>query len=222
MHCVECGQHSVFRAHRSSEIFWQNVQNEIVLKRLECSRDHMHQAMFLFRVHGDTVTKIGQWPSSADIDLPDFKKYLPVLGKIRHRELVRGLGLASNGVGAGAFVYLRRVFEGLIGEAADVARKKTGWDEPTYIGARMEERIKLPADYLPEFIVQNRCLYGIMSIGVHTLTDEQCLEALPTVQLAIELILDEALERHLKQAKIDQANKSISQLQAAARAVGAD
>ena len=66
--------------------------------------------------------------------------------------------------------------------------------------------------HLPEFLVENRKLYGIMSVGVHTLSEAECLAAFPVVRIGIDLILDEHLERHAREKKITEASKKISLL----------
>jgi hypothetical protein len=66
--------------------------------------------------------------------------------------------------------------------------------------------------HLPTFLVENRSLYSIMSVGVHTLSEAKCLAAFPVVRVGIELILDEDLERHAREKKITDASKSISTL----------
>jgi hypothetical protein len=76
----------------------------------------------------------------------------------------------------------------------------------------MDDKIAVLKQHLPKFLVENRSLYGIMSVGVHTLSEEKCLAAFPVVRVAIELILDEHLERHTRGKKIAAASKSISTL----------
>jgi hypothetical protein len=126
--------------------------------------------------------------------------------------LTRGVGLASHGVGVGAFVYLRRVFESLIDDAKGDASQQANWDEEAFRNARMDEKIRLLRDRLPTFLVENRNIYRIMSVGVHALSDQECLEAFPVVKIGIELILDEMLERKEREKKVAQASKSIASL----------
>ena len=90
-----------------------------------------------------------------------------------------------------------------------------GGSEGNYGRARIEERISLLKDHLPEFLVQNRGLYGILSTGVHSLSESACLSSFPAVRLAIELILDDLLEAHERQAKVKAATKSLEALKSA-------
>ncbi|WP_124618052.1 short-chain dehydrogenase [Burkholderia sp. Bp9143] len=214
-YCEGCGRHSVF--HRMDKTDYRehhHGKNYLFNLSFGCSRDFSHQLVFIFRSHQGVLEKIGQYPSMADLDTPDLQKYRALLGKDRYRELTRGVGLASHGVGAGAFVYLRRVFESLIDDAKGDASQQANWDEEVFRNARMDEKIRLLRDGLPTFLVENRNIYSIMSVGVHTLSDEECLDAFPVVKIGIELILDEMLERKERQKKVAQANKSIASLAA--------
>ena len=65
----------------------------------------------------------------------------------------------------------------------------------------MDEKIKLLEDYLPAFLVQNRRLYGILSKGVHELSEAECIKAFPTVKGGLELILDERLAAKILEEK---------------------
>ena len=211
--CPECESHSVFWLVREAKYQdTAHVRNHIFALAFACSRDNNHRADCEFRAHKGVIQKIGQSPSLADIATPDLRRYRPVLGQDRFRELVRGIGLASHGVGVGAFVYLRRVFEWLIEQARLAASAEPGWSEEAYTRSRMEERITLLANHLPEFLVQNRGLYGVLSIGVHTLTEKQCLDAFLAVKLAIELILDDLLKTHERNEKLKAAAKSLESL----------
>ena len=177
-----------------------------------CSRDKSHRGYFIFRSHEGILQKIGQYPSLADLAVPDLQKYRSVLGAEKFTELTRAVGLASHGVGVGAFVYLRRIFETLIKKARDQAATDMGWDEEAFQNARMDEKIALLKQHLPKFLIDNKKLYGIMSMGVHTLSETECLAAFPIVRVGIELILDEHLEKQARERKISDATKNISTL----------
>lgn len=219
--CPECGERSVFAVRKNNYNQNSHYVNYFFSLLFNCSRNNSHTALFVFRAHRGILQKIGQIPSLADLALPDLRKYRPVLGDDRHRELTRAIGLTTHGVGIGAFVYLRRVFESLIEEAHDKAKSESSLDDVAYSRARMDEKIGMLKEQLPPFLVQNRGLYGILSVGVHTLSEEECLAAFPAVKLAIELILDELLEEHERQAKLKSAAKSIAALRASGGGAGA-
>jgi len=172
----------------------------------------LQERHFYFLIHNNTITKIGQYPSIADIVTIDIQKYRKVLGNEQYSEFSRAIGLTAHGIGIGAFVYLRRIFENLIEESHQVQKDIVGWDENAYQRSRMEEKIALLKDSLPEFLVENKSLYSILSKGIHELREIECLKAFPTTKLGIELILDEKLEKLTRDEKIKQASSDISAL----------
>ncbi|MFA5938875.1 MAG: hypothetical protein WC809_05930 [Sinimarinibacterium sp.] len=213
-YCPDCTQHSVFSVQKNNFHQQSHYRNYVFSLLFQCSRNKTHRALFVFRAHEGTLQKIGQIPSLADLALPDLRRYRKALGDERFKELTRAIGLTTHGVGVGAFVYLRRIFESLIEEAHADAAKDSGWVEETYLRSRMDERIGLLKDHLPDFLVQNRSLYSILSVGVHTLSEAECLAAFPAVRLAIELILDGVLEKLERQAKLRSAAQSLAALKA--------
>ena len=208
-----CKQPSVFRAE-STAVGWVNpaANNFLFENTFVCSRDREHELVFYFRIHNNTITKIGQYPSLADLATVEIQKYRKVLGADRYAEFSRAVGLASHGIGIGAFVYLRRIFESLIEEAHKLEMASSGWNEELYQKGRMDDKISLLKRTLPEFLVQNKSLYSILSKGIHELGESECLSAFPITKLGIELILDEKLEKLQRESKIKQASKDIGAL----------
>ena len=164
-------------------------------------------------VHYDVQTgifqKVGQFPSIADFHISKIKVYDKVLSKERLKEFTRAIGLAANGVGIGSFVYLRRIFESLIEEAHTKAKTSADWNDEAYLKERMAEKIEMLKNYLPEFLVENKTLYSILSVGIHNLNEQDCLAYFETVRVGIELILDEKLEQYAKFKKLEEAKKRI-------------
>lgn len=196
---------------RANNIFgtWTNRIHQI---NLVCTRVESHQMQFSVYLTQNQLFKIGQYPSIADISMPDLRKYREVLSKDKYKELNRGVGLITHGIGVGAFVYLRRIFEDLIEESHKKQSTTVGWDEETFQRSRMDEKIELLKSSLPSFLVESRKLYSILSKGIHELTEDECLEYFPTVKLGVELILDEKLEEKRRNDKIELAKKSISKI----------
>ena len=125
--------------------------------------------------HIMSISKVGQYPSVADFHISQVHKYDKVLPKDKMREFTKAIGLAANGIGIGSFVYLRRIFEHLVFEALEVAKKdKPEFDETVFISSRMNERIQMLSGYLPDFLVENHTIYGILSKGIHELSEDVC------------------------------------------------
>lgn len=180
---------------------------------LVCTRCKHDALIVLTRVADGKLSKIGQFPSRAELELPTLAKYRASLGDERYRELVRGVGLASHGVGIGSFAYLRRVFEHLVGEAAvAAARHDADWDEARFQSLRMAEKIKALENYLPPFLVEHRSLYGDLSDGLHNQTEDGCLKMFQPILVAIEVILDQRLEEAEREKKEKKARDAIQQM----------
>lgn len=202
MFCVECEEHSIFKQDREryygtySVINGRNVpevKDRDFYIQASCSRNTKHKAMILLQHRHFHLRKIGQYPPLADILTPDLKKYKSVIGEDRVKEWSRAVGLTSHGIGAGSFVYLRRVLEFLIEDAHVQAKSNNGWDEELYVKSRYAERIFLLSSYLPASMVKNKNTYSILSKGVHELDENTCLQYFPVLNSVIELIAEEKM-----------------------------
>lgn len=176
-----------------------------------CQRNSNHQVFYTFIVRGSSLIKIGQYPSIATMDQNKIKKYKKVLSKERRNELSTAIGLVSHGVGVGSFVYLRRIFEDLIEESHQLALQEVDWDEEVYVKQRMNEKIKILEKYLPSFLVENREIYGILSKGIHELTEKECLNMFDGLKYAIEIILNQKIHKLEQQEKEQQIRKFIQE-----------
>jgi len=168
--CFECERESTFRFDRSD-----SFSRNFLSVKFTCSREDSHVGILYFFELSDTynedgtitrtLQKVGQIPSIADLEKPALQKYRKLLG-VRFTELTRAVGLIAHGVGIGAFVYLRRIFEHLINGAAEVAASKPDWSRTNFIDARMEDKIVLLKNHLPPLMVENRKMYSIMSKAI--------------------------------------------------------
>ncbi|WP_454803471.1 hypothetical protein [Mucilaginibacter phyllosphaerae] len=194
-----------------TNIMWYDKFHNFTFK---CTRhDHIVKVNVLLEKKDNdnySLTKIGQYPSIADFHISRIKDYGKVLPTEQMKEFSKAIGLVSHGVGVGSFVYLRRVFEHLIEEAHQHAIRDEGFDDATYKANRVDERIQQLNNYLPDFLVENRKLYGILSKGIHELTENECLNYFEAVKVGIELILDEKLEKYEKNKKKEKARALIN------------
>ncbi len=242
-YCVECEQESIFepsevsdkvsimqaaqdcfndlpsRFKRDQDIYRpREKETSLLTTRIfpvsfDCTRSKEHRAFFLFRFSQGILTKIGQHPSIADAGLPQISQYKKILGEEKLSELYMAIGLASHGIGIGAFVYLRRIFEVLIQSAHSTARQNRTWDEVKYDQTRhTDKKIQLLKDYLPSLLVQERKLLSILSKGIHELNDDECKAHFDLIRSGIELILNEELERQNKQQAAKQFRQDLNKL----------
>ncbi|KXY18270.1 hypothetical protein AT259_20605 [Bacillus cereus] len=221
-YCIECKKDSTFIFSSYSGFTRYGPGGDInrIISRVnlhpspmdlvfKCQRDPSHLYSFMFRIINNEITKIGQFPSIASLELHSIDKYRKAL-KNDYRDFSKAIGLYSHGIGAGSFVYLRRIFENLIEECRQEAQKEPSFDNNAFQRSKMDEKILMLKTYIPSFLVENRKLYGILSKGIHELDEQTCLELFPNVKLAIELILDEKIYQIEKQNKIQSASKFIA------------
>lgn len=210
--------------HRTESTFggWSNINEGIGhftsyggtdRIRIKCKR---YGDIFNFFIHFNSnehiLMKVGQYPSIADFHIYELKRYNKVLTKEELREFSKGIGLAANGVGIGSFVYLRRIFESLIWKTFNEHKSTLKISDNDFSLMKMDNKISALNDYLPSFLITNKSLYSIMSLGIHKLLEEECLAYFDTIRIGIELILDEKLEELKRKEKINAAQKQISEL----------
>lgn len=183
-------------------------QNRVFTITLNCVVNSNHKLFFCFVLTNGKLAKIGQYPSIRDLASKDLKKYRKILGN-KYGEFSRAIGLFANGIGIGSFTYLRRIFEDLLEQAYQELAKTPNWDENTYKQSRWDERINLLKEKLPNFLVQNKRLYSILSLGIHEMDEETCKINFPLMRTSIELILDEKIAISEKAAKIEAATKGL-------------
>ncbi|MCD8423604.1 hypothetical protein LNI94_11985 [Tenacibaculum finnmarkense genomovar ulcerans] len=182
----------------------------VFVRKFNCPRkpnDSSHSQIFLFRIIGTKLIKIGQHPTLADLNKEDLNKYRK-LNSVIYSELNKAVGLAAHGVGIGSFVYLRRIIEKHIVypkiNQLIIEKKLT---KEQVAESDFKGKINLAKDSLPKFLVENRKIYSILSKGIHELEEEECKEYFPILRTAIEIILDEQIEKKEKEKK----NKLISE-----------
>jgi hypothetical protein len=164
---------------------------------LQCARNGEHKIRFVLEFNCLLVRKIGQSPSLADIANDESRVYRQVLDPVDADELHRAIGLAAHGVGIGAFVYLRRIFERLVSKRFNALKCDEGWTDADFACKRMEERIELLQKHLPSFLVRNKKVYAILSKGIHELEERECLAVFKMLKHVIYFILED--DRHKKE-----------------------
>lgn len=217
-YCIWCEKEGVFRAYdylsdNTSVPPWTSRHNGLIEIEYRCTRNESHAYHTYYFKADKFFTKVGQFPSVADFQIPQVESYRKILDEEQYKEFTRGIGLSAHGVGIGSFVYLRRVFENLIEEAHTSAQAENKeFSNEDYMRARMDDKIQIVKDYLPDFLVENRTLYAILSKGIHDLSEDECLQYFETVKIGIEQILDEKI---IKKEKADKAMKAREAIQKA-------
>ena len=128
------------------------------------------------------------------------------------KEFRRAIGLHAQGIGVGSYVYLRRIFERILDAAKCQAESDASVDLSNYESMRVSERIKLLKAYLPDMINSNPAIYGIVSKGIHELSEDDCIKYFPVLQEAIFVILRQWAQKRKEQDAIKKLEASISSI----------
>lgn len=209
------------------------VHNWLIAFRLliVCGRYSHHHADFYFDILGPDafeyarfnrgegakpaptfIVKVGQHPSLTDFQLGDLTEFEDGMSKEQRREFVRATNCAAHGFNVAACVYLRRVFEGVLLEARDeYMRQHALTDWQAFRDARTDERIRLLREHLPSFMSEHPQIYGILSLGVHELTEEQCAAEMPMLRKAIELIMRDRVTAARQRREREEVSKLVAQ-----------
>lgn len=222
-YCVKCQKETTFRTRRTRgtggmPLYYTQPANFALA--LYCSRyGHVYEFFFSYR-EDEKIEKIGQIPSIADISGADIRKYKPLLRGGYFEELTKANGLISHGIGIGSFTYLRRIFEKLINDHRAEHEKETGAPIDGFVTMRMEEKIAALKDVLPKALVRNRATYGILSKGIHELSEEECKLYFPVVRAAILQILEQDFEAREQKRREASLEAEIAAINATLKASG--
>jgi hypothetical protein len=226
MWCIHCRRDSVFNVPMSdsSRYLAKMVHSpsdgtprfpdapQALHKQFACAADRQHIAVFSMILDRDIVFKVGQFPSRSDLTHERFARYRKI-SEENYRELVRASNLAASDVHIAAYVYLRRIFERLVEDAANARQaREPNWDKEGWSSKRMGEKIDEVSIHLPEFLLKHKAkVYGILSKGIHELSEEACANYFPIVLGAIEAILGQELVRREQAARESEVARALSQ-----------
>ncbi|ABE61220.1 hypothetical protein Nham_0324 [Nitrobacter hamburgensis X14] len=208
-YCPHCKDESIFKVRFGNTP--SIPSNEVMAEfQCKCVQNESHVLRFNLRIYRDTVEKCGQFPSYATIEQGSIKGLRKLIPGEDGAELARAIGLASHGVGIGSFVYVRRIFERVIKRKFEELRDSENWPVDALDGKRLDERIQLMKDHLPDFLVRNQKLYGILSLGIHELNEQDCLDFFTIAYSSIKFILDEDRRKREEKAERAEAERAIA------------
>ena len=199
--CTEgTSTHNVFESDSEEEKYSKFIsENSLTILTAHCSRAS-HMFWIFIKLEKDRISKIGQYPDVALVQSPQVNRFRNLLGTY-FIELKTALKLHSYNVGVGSFVYLRRIFERIIFDKFNEHNDELSVSEDDFAKYRMEGKINALRNYLPEFIVENKGIYDILSKGIHELDEDECSQHFDVIEESIEMILDEIIEQKAKEAK---------------------
>lgn len=202
-----------YRQRRVIPFNSSGLKEHVYIKEYVCSRNHTHVQSFYFLFDGNHLTKVGQTLRQTALFAAESKKYAKYFPDIQ-KELFTSVKLYSDGVGVAAILYLRRIFEKLINNAEIEYIKLHPSDEIELKNAHMSDKIKILKDMLPDFLVENKSMYSILSSAVHELEEDICLGAYPFIKDSILMILDEEIDRISSEKKRQNLAKELQNFQA--------
>jgi hypothetical protein len=218
VYCPSCKRDTVFKP-AERKIDWFNASEEPVIRNgvqyahFYCSRKQCGSSLyFVFRISNYVITKIGQFPSIADLISPGIKKYGPVLDSSLISDWQRAIGLRAHGIGAGSYVYLRRIIENIVNDASELALKDGKIQQEDYLKSRWPEKIKMLSEYLPNYLVENAKVYSVLSKGVHELSEEECADFFDVIHTSIEIICEEKLADLEREKKAKTGAKALQKV----------
>lgn len=192
---------------------WSESEFPITLMiSLCCAMDNNHRLDYVIHAYEKYLIKIGQYPSIATLSFSELDEYRHVMDDAVRKEFGTALGLFANGVGIGAYTYLRRIFETIITKASETAIDEGFIEKDAFKNARVNEKIDMIRDELPETIVDNPVLYGIISKGIHELSEEECIEYFPVMKDSILLILNQWEKKRKENETKKRLNATISKI----------
>lgn len=199
---------------RDQTWYWTGWQTEdatrVMIFPFVCAMDKSHHVDYIVRTDGNTMIKIGQYPSVADMEFPKLKEDDKVLTEEDRREMGTAIGLYASGVGVGSYVYLRRILERILSQAREKAGDSI--DVEIFNRSKVKEKIEMLKDYLPPFLTSNKTLYGVVSKGIHELSEKDCILYFPVVRDCIFMILDQWEEMRKKEAKEKEISAGLAKI----------
>lgn len=182
--------------------YLSKVNKYITLDYL-CAACKDFMRFFIIKIGEDLtyIQKIGQYPP-LDISIPkDLKKIIDEEYKDYYK---KGKNSENFGHGIGAYVYYRRIIEGIINKFIEkiqyfMTNEEKEKYEELLDRAKKEKntttKIEIIKDLVPPILIQGRfnplkALHEALSIGIHIESDLSCLENAKIIRNSLEFIVE--------------------------------
>ena len=183
-----------------------------MFKTFRCSQSEKHVSYYSFIIDEDEIVKVAEYPSKFDTVKDNFNKYRKIFDRNKVSELAKATQLESFGYAIAAFLYYRRIFEDIILQTFKNSSIEDKLSEEDYRSLRMEDKINYIKTHLPDYFNENAYMYGVLSKGVHELTEEECRQFLPVVKAVIMFALDELVDLRERELRKQQLAKSLGEV----------
>lgn len=185
----------------------QSGESHFVFSCVSCKKQH--RKYFLQQEvteHAIRMQKVGELPRKA----LERDRVLQRLFAADAQNYEKAIICLANGYGIAAFAYFRRIIEANISKIFDMLQsdaQDTGGSEEILKAiselrkeSPMSDKIKIannavPTHLRPDGLNPLGRLYQVLSEGVHTLSDEQCLDKARTLQECVKFLASELASR---------------------------
>lgn len=157
---------------------------------------------YLFYYNGNEIIKLAQYPSLYDVSRDELKKYQKnkLIDKDSFREIYKAETCASSGYYVAAYTYMRRVYETMLLSVFKDNQAEIGLSEDEFRKLHSDKKLEAIKDYLAIDDEIYLPLYGLLSAGIHAMTEEQCCEDYVVLK---PILLEILAEQKAKQDKAD-------------------
>ena len=209
LHCPKCNENKTFvyvdwdyikglGGYVKGSNYYQNTRS-IFYKCPTCGQC----VLFIFHFDGNSIIKLAQYPSLYDVSRDELKKYQKnkLIDKDSFREIYKAETCASSGYYVAAYTYMRRVYETMLMSVFTDNQGAIGLSEDEFRKLHSDKKLEAIKDYLAIDDEIYLPLYGLLSAGIHAMTEEQCCEDYVVLKPILLEILAE------QKAKQEQADK---------------
>lgn len=184
--------------YKKGNLSYQNIRS-IYYKCPTCGQS----IFFLFHFDGNSIIKLAQYPSLYDVSRDELKKYQKnqLIDKDSFKEIYKAETCASSGYYVAAYTYMRRVYETMLLFVFYQNKEEIGLTEDDFRKLHSDKKLEAIKDYLAIDDEIYLPLYGLLSAGIHAMTEEQCCEDYNVLKPILLDILAEQKAKKEKESK---------------------
>ena len=159
--------------------------------------------IFALYFDGNCIVKIAQYPSLFDVSRDELKKYQKngLIDNESFSQLYKAELCASSSYYVAAYTYMRRVYETMLMSVFEQNQEDIGITEADFRRLHSDKKLEAIKDYLAIDDEIYLPLYGLLSAGIHAMTEEQCCEDYTVLKPILLEILAEQKAKKEKAAK---------------------
>ncbi len=216
LYCPICKENKTFVNNRSraNEIYgrsWKNGRFIYYLRELVYTCPTCEEEIYYSFLYKDgSVMKLAQYPSLYDVSRDELKKYHKndLIEKESFDEIYKAEVCASENYYVASYTYMRRVYENMLLKVFTQNIEEIGITEEEYRKLRSDEKMERIKPFLAIDEEIYKPLYALLSVGIHSLSEEECCE---DYSLLKSILLDVLAEQKAKKER-EKKRKEIQEL----------